>query len=65
MITNPEKSHLMFLSANKKDLINQQTINIRGLSLKSEANFTLLGVDIYNRLSFHGHISNLCRMAAN
>ena len=31
--------------------------------MKSEANFTLLGVDIDNRLSFHGHINNLCRKA--
>ena len=38
---------------------------IRGISLKSEANFMLLGVDIDNRLSFHGHINNLCRKAAN
>ena len=65
MIGNPEKFHLMFLSANEKDLINQQTINIIGISLKSEANFTLLGVDIDNRLSFHGHINNLCRKAAS
>ena len=48
MIANPEKFHLMYLFANKKDLINQQTINIRGISLKSEANCTLLGVDIDN-----------------
>ena len=42
MIANPEKFLLMFLPAKKKDLINQQTINIRGISSKSEANFTLL-----------------------
>ena len=65
MITNQKMFHLMFLSANEKDLINQQTINIRGISLKSEANFTLLGVDVDNRLSFHGHINNLRRKAAN
>ena len=65
MIANPEKFHLMFLSANEKDLINQQTINIKGISLKSEANFMLLGVDIDNLLSFHGHINNLCRKAAS
>ena len=50
MIANPEKFHLMFLSPNKHDLINQQSIDIRGISLKSE---TLLGVDIDNRLTFH------------
>ena len=65
MIANPEKFHLMFLSANGKDPINQQTINIKGISLKSQANFTLLGIDINNRLSFHGHINNLCRKAAS
>ena len=65
MIAKPEKFHLMFLSANEKNLINQQTINIKEISLKSKANFTLLGVDINNRLSFHGHINNLCRKAAS
>ena len=65
MIANPEKFHLMFLSANEKDLINQQTINIKGISLKSEANFTLIGIDIDNRLSFHGHINNLYRKVAS
>ena len=65
MIADPENFHLIFLSASKKDLINQQTINIRRISLKSEANFTLLGVDIDNRLSFQGHINNSCRKAAN
>ena len=53
MIANPEQFHLMFLSANEKDLINQQTMNIKGISLKSEANSMLLGVDIDNCLSFH------------
>ena len=59
MIANPEKFHLMFLSTNKQDLINQQFIEIRGISLKSETKFTLLGVDIDNRLTFHSHINNI------
>ena len=33
--------------------------------MKSEENFTLLGIDIDNRLSFHGHIKHLCRKAAS
>ena len=33
--------------------------------MKSEANFTLQGVDVDNRLSFQGHINNLCRKAAS
>ena len=37
----------------------------RDICLKSEANFTLLDVDIDNHLPFHGHINNLCRKAAN
>ena len=65
MIANPEKFHLMFLSPNKQDLMNQQFIEIRGISLKSETKFTLLGVDIDNRLTFHSHINNICRKAAN
>ena len=65
MIADPERFHLMFLSAKKKDVINQQTINIKGISLKSEANFMLLCIDIDNRLSFDDHMNNLCRKAAN
>ena len=37
MIANPEKMHLMFLSSNKQDLINQQSTDIRDIS-KSETN---------------------------
>ena len=56
MIANPEKFHLMLLLPNKQDLINQQSIDIRGISLKSETKFTLLGVDIDNWLTFHSHV---------
>ena len=65
MIANSEKFHLMFLSPNKQDLINQQSIDIRSISLKSETKFTLLAVDIDNRLIFHGHVNNTRRKAAN
>ena len=65
MIPIPEKFHVMFLSPNKQDLINQQSVDIRGLSPKIETKFTLLGVDIDNRLTFHSHINNLCSKAAN
>ena len=41
MIANPEKIHLMFLSPNKQDLVNQQSIGIRGISIKSQTKFTL------------------------
>ena len=61
MIANPEKFHLMFLSPDKQDLINKPSIDIR----KSETKFTLLGVDIDNRLTFHSHINSICRKAAN
>ena len=55
----------MFLSPNKQDLINQQFIEIRGISLKSETKVTLLGVDIDNQLTYHSHINNICRKAMN
>ena len=65
MIANPEKFHLMFSSPNKQDLINQRSIDIGGISLKSETKFTLLGVDVDNRLTFHSHIyNNIYRKAA-
>ena len=66
MIANPEHFHLKFLCENRG--LNKST-NYKYqkdlFKLKSEANFTLLGVDIDNSLSFHGHINNLCRKAAN
>ena len=65
MIANPEKFHLIFLSPNNQDVINQQSIDIRGISLKRETKFTLPGADIDNRLTFHSHINNVCRKAAN
>ena len=65
MIANPENIHLMFLSPNKQDLINQQSTDIRFNSLKHETKFTLLGVDVNNQLTFHSHINNICRKAAN
>ena len=65
MTANPEKFHPMFLSPNKQHLINQQSIDIRGISLKSETKFTLLGIDIYNRLTLHSHINSICRKAAD
>ena len=65
MIANPERFDLMFLSPNKQNLINQQSVDIRGISLKSETKFTLSGIDIDNRLTFHSHINNRCRKAAN
>ena len=39
MTANPEKFHLMFLSPDKQDLINQKSIDIRGISLKCETKF--------------------------
>ena len=66
MIANPEKFHPIFLSPSKQDLIiNKQSIDIRGISLKRETKFTLLGVDIDNRLTFHSRINNIWRKAAN
>ena len=59
MIANPEKFHLMFLSPNKQDLRNQQSIDIRGISLKSETKFTPLGIGTNNQLTFHSHINNI------
>ena len=42
----------MFISPNKQDLINQQSTEIRGISLKSETTFALPGVDIDNQLKW-------------
>ena len=46
-------------------ITSQQSIDIKGISLESETKFTLLGIDIDNRLTLHSHINNLRRKAAN
>ena len=66
MIANPEKFHLMFLSPNKQDLINQQSVDIRGISLKSETKFTLLGLkSIIDSQSIVILINNISKKAEN
>ena len=51
MIANPEKFYCMFLSPHRLYLINQQSINIRDISVKNETKFMLIGVDNDNRLT--------------
>ena len=65
MLTNPEKFQFMFLSPNKQDIANQQSIDIRGICLKSETKFTLLGADIYTQLTIHSNFNKICRKATN
>ena len=61
MIADPEKFHLMFLSPKKQDIMNQQYIDIRVISLKSETKFTHLGIDIDDQLTFHSHMQKSCK----
>ena len=64
MIANPEKFHLMFLSPNKQDLINQQSVDIKGVSLNVKQN-----LHYWVKISIiDSHcivINNICRKAAN
>ena len=41
-----------------------QNISFQGHNIKSEETVKLLGVTLDNKLSFDGHISNLCKKAA-
>ena len=57
MIANLEN----FLSANKMNLVIQQTTNIREIALKIETKFMKLGIDMDYSLSFYGHIKTYVR----
>ena len=59
MIVNPEKFQAIVVKKNAK-IKDSYTLNINDLTINSENNVKLLGIEIENKLSFEQHISTLC-----
>ena len=64
MIANPYKFQAIIVKRNP-DLGNQYTLNIDGNQVTSEKSVKLLGINIYNNLSFDERLSSLCKKASN
>ena len=50
--------------SSKKDL-SKSVWNINGVELTMKSSVKLLGIEIYNKLNFEKHISNICKKASN
>ena len=62
MIANPLKFHAVLLTKYRSDTIGK-TLKIENNLIQSESKVELLGLTIDNRLSFHSHISSICKKA--
>ena len=62
MIANLSKFHAVLLTEYHSDTIGK-TLKIKNNLKQSESKVELLGLTIDNRLSFHSHISSICKKA--
>ena len=69
MIVNPDKFQSMIMSSKKglsKSVLNINSVElIVEIELAQKSSVKLLGIEIYNKLNFEKHISNICRKASN
>ena len=63
MIANPAKFHAILLTKSRSNTAGK-TLKIKNNLIQSESKVELLGLTIDNRLSFHSHISSICKKAA-
>ena len=63
MIANPAKFHAILLTKSRSNTVGK-TLKIKNNLIQSESKVELLGLTIDNRLSFHSHISSVCKKAA-
>ena len=63
MIANPAKFHAILLTKSHSNTAGK-TLKIKNNLIQSELKVELLGLTIDNRLSFHSHISSICKKAA-
>ena len=63
MIANPAKFHAILLTKSRSNTAGK-TLKIKNNLIQSESKIELLGLTIDNRLSFHSHISSICKKAA-
>jgi hypothetical protein len=58
MKANADKFQLMFLD--RRDSHLDKTLNIHSCIIKATSNITILGIEFDNKLSFEGHINEVC-----
>ena len=63
MIANPEKFHAILLTKSSSNTVDK-TLKIKNNLRQSESKVELLGLTIDKLLSFHSHISSICKKAA-
>ena len=63
MIANPAKFHAILLTKPRSNTVSK-TLKIKNNLIQSESKVELLRLTIDNRLSFHSHISSICKKAA-
>ena len=63
MIANPAKFHAILLTKSRSNTVDK-TLKIKNNLKQSESKVELLGLTIDNQLSFHSHISSICKKAA-
>ena len=63
MIANPSKFDAILLTKYRRDTIGK-TLKIKNNLIQSESKVELLRLTIDNQLSFHSHISSICKKAA-
>ena len=63
MIANPAKFLAILLTKSRSNTAGK-TMKIKNNLTQSESKVELLGLTIDNRLSFHSHISSICKKAA-
>ena len=63
MIANASKFHAILLTKYRSNTTGK-ILKIKDNLIQSESKVELLGLTIDNRLSFHSHISSICKKAA-
>ena len=63
MIANPSKFYAVLLTKSHRNTIGK-TLKVKNNLIQSESKVELLRLTIDNQLSFHSHISSMCKTAA-
>ena len=63
MIVNPEKFQAIILDKQKHDYSNE-TIKFNNKTVETVSSVRLLGIQLYDKLNFSLHVSNICKSAA-
>ena len=64
IIVNPDKFQVIIIDKKKEDHANENVV-IDNKQIKTVPLVELLGIQLYDKLNFSPHISNICESAAN